>query len=182
MKDRLRELLLRYGQRHAKAESHVSQALHLLAKPQEAIRRDHFVPGHFTVSAFVIDAQQRVLLIFHPKLCRWLQPGGHIEPTDADPIETARREVLEETGLDDLQLMHDGLVDFDIHDIPAFGTEPAHQHYDLRFLFRADGSRLVRQPALHRLHWFRQNEQTMEAIETGIISRALDSYAASDVR
>lgn len=182
MKHELRELLVHYGQQHTTAESSVIQALELLASPGEPISRDHFVPGHFTVSAFVVDTDRRVLLIFHPKLQRWLQPGGHIDPTDSNPIETARREVLEETGLDDLQLIHEGLIDFDIHDIPAFGVEPAHQHFDLRFLFRADARKAYPQPASHVMQWFSGQDQTIATVESGIISRALDSYALVDVR
>src|SRR5207249_7074101 len=51
----------------------------------------------FTVAVFVVHAG-RVLLLSHPKLGRWLPPGGHIEP-DELPDEAAIREVLEETGV-----------------------------------------------------------------------------------
>ncbi|WP_424917798.1 NUDIX domain-containing protein [Streptomyces sp. wa1064] len=29
-----------------------------------------------------------------------MQPGGHLEPTDATPVDAAVRELAEETGLD----------------------------------------------------------------------------------
>ena len=51
----------------------------------------------FTVAVFVVD-QGRVLLLDHPKLGRWLPPGGHIEPGEL-PDEAAVREVEEETGV-----------------------------------------------------------------------------------
>jgi 8-oxo-dGTP pyrophosphatase MutT (NUDIX family) len=94
--------------------------------------------AHFTASAWVLDsAQQRVLLIHHNKLQRWLQPGGHLEADDADLIASARREVAEECGLRELVLLRDGLFDVDIHTIPQRGEVPEHQHLDLRFIFRA---------------------------------------------
>lgn len=36
--------------------------------------------------------------MYNKKLNKWLQPGGHIEKSET-PIETAMREVLEETGI-----------------------------------------------------------------------------------
>lgn len=100
--------------------------------------RSWFDPGHFTASAFVLSpARDSLLLVHHSKLRRWLQPGGHLERHDADPIVAARREVLEETGLEALQPIGNGLLDVDVHEIPARPDEPAHLHLDLRFAFVA---------------------------------------------
>lgn len=118
--------------------------LELLERGEPAFDREHWVPGHFTASAFVLDATgQHLLLIHHRKLRRWLQPGGHVEPRDADVLAAARREVTEETGLTGLANVGTGLFDLDIHEIPNFGTNPAHLHFDLRVLFRADDSILT---------------------------------------
>lgn len=110
-----------------------------LAAAPTAVERDHFTPGHFTASSFVLSPDDSsLLLIFHGKLHRWLQPGGHIEPEDVDIVAAARREVAEEVGLDELELIGDGLpFDLDIHAIPARKTDPEHEHFDVRFLFRA---------------------------------------------
>ena len=82
--------------------------------------------------------ESALLLIFHGKLHRWLQPGGHVEPEDVDIVAAARREVAEEVGLGDLLLVGDGLpFDLDIHAIPARKADPEHEHFDVRFLFRA---------------------------------------------
>jgi 8-oxo-dGTP pyrophosphatase MutT (NUDIX family) len=93
--------------------------------------------GHLTGSAIVISADgARTLLLHHRKLDRWLQPGGHADPGEAAGEEVALREALEETGLAGL-VLHAGAprpLDVDVHDIPARGTEPAHQHLDLRYL------------------------------------------------
>jgi 8-oxo-dGTP pyrophosphatase MutT (NUDIX family) len=112
--------------------------LELLRSPADPFTRSHFVPGHFTASAFILSPDRAsVLLIFHSKLMRWLQPGGHVSHEDADVLATARREVAEEVALSDVSLAHDGIFDIDVHDIPPLRGEPAHQHFDVRFLFLA---------------------------------------------
>lgn len=91
--------------------------------------------GHITASAWVIDrTRTHALLLHHAKLDRWLQPGGHLDDSDASPAAGAQREVMEETGLAALTLADDRLFDVDVHAIPARGAEPAHLHYDLRYL------------------------------------------------
>jgi len=52
----------------------------------------------FTVAIFVVQ-DARVLLIHHRRLNKWLPLGGHIE-LDEEPEIAARREALEESGLD----------------------------------------------------------------------------------
>jgi 8-oxo-dGTP pyrophosphatase MutT (NUDIX family) len=124
---------------------HHSRMLALLAQSGDPFARDHFRPGHFTASAFVLSPDgDQLLLIQHRKLRRWLQPGGHVEATDTDLVATARREVAEETGIEQLTLAHDGAFDLDVHAIPALGVEPAHAHFDVRFLFRAGTLALAR--------------------------------------
>ena len=56
------------------------------------------IERHPTSTAYVV-AGDRTLLLWHAKLGMWLPPGGHSEPNE-DPVQTACREVLEESGLD----------------------------------------------------------------------------------
>src|SRR2546423_14301508 len=77
--------------------------------------------GHLTGSALVVSrVGAAVLLLHHPKLGRWLQPGGHAEPGEADGETVALREAREETGLRDLELHPQAPrpLDVDIHQIP----------------------------------------------------------------
>jgi 8-oxo-dGTP pyrophosphatase MutT (NUDIX family) len=52
----------------------------------------------FTVAIFVVH-DEKVLLIHHRKLDKWLPLGGHIE-LDEEPEQAALREAKEESGLD----------------------------------------------------------------------------------
>ena len=54
---------------------------------------------HFCASVILIDPETKeILLVHHKKFNKWVQPGGHIEGYEL-PIDTALREVLEETGI-----------------------------------------------------------------------------------
>ncbi|MCB9692872.1 MAG: NUDIX hydrolase [Alphaproteobacteria bacterium] len=119
-------------------EAGYREALVELAGHPRPTSRDTFAPGHYTASAFVLSPDGRdLLLIEHAKLARWLQPGGHVDPDDADLVAAARREVAEETGLHDLELLLPAPFDLDVHVIPARKADPEHRHFDVRYLFRA---------------------------------------------
>lgn len=116
---------------------------------------DRAIPeGHLTGSAITVSADgSRVLLLHHRKLDRWLQPGGHGDPGETTGEQVALREALEETGIAGLALDERAPrpLDVDVHQIPARGDEPAHEHLDLRYLVRApEGARVL--PALAELH------------------------------
>jgi 8-oxo-dGTP pyrophosphatase MutT (NUDIX family) len=100
--------------------------------------RGQFTPGHITCTGLVLAPDgDRLLLVHHRRLDRWLLPGGHVELVDADIQDAARREVVEETGAL-LAAEPDGVLSgIDVHGIPANHREPYHLHHDLLFHFRA---------------------------------------------
>ncbi len=111
--------------------------------------------GHITASTFVLDPAGRVLMTHHRKLGRWLQLGGHSDPDEHDPADTALREATEESGLPDLELRSRAPLDVDVHRIPARKGEPAHDHLDLRYVARTRvPERLVLSDESHALRWF----------------------------
>ena len=114
--------------------------------------------GHLTGSAITVSADgRRVLLLHHRKLDRWLQPGGHGDPGETTGEQVALREAQEESGIAGLAL-HPAAprpLDVDVHDIPARGAEPAHQHLDLRYLVVAPEAASVspRLAELREIRW-----------------------------
>jgi 8-oxo-dGTP pyrophosphatase MutT (NUDIX family) len=118
--------------------SHVAAFQNFLASHADVFHRHH-APGHFTGSAWLVNAAgTHVLLTHHRKLQRWLQLGGHADG-DTDLRAVALREAEEESGLCELRV-EDAIFDLDAHEIPARANDPAHVHWDVRFVVHACGS------------------------------------------
>jgi 8-oxo-dGTP pyrophosphatase MutT (NUDIX family) len=152
----LRGMLLGYEPVAEGEVRDLGRMMGLLGVAGDVFSREHFMPGHFTASAFVVSAGgESLLLVHHRKLDKWLQPGGHVEAQDADLVAAARREVGEETSLAGLEWCGPGIFDVDIHVFPARGEQPAHEHFDVRFLFRCvgDGEAAVGDE-VHAARWF----------------------------
>jgi 8-oxo-dGTP pyrophosphatase MutT (NUDIX family) len=153
---------------------HQAAFLHLIRGTAEPYSRNQFVPGHVTASCFIIDEAGHLLLHHHRRLNRWLQMGGHLEPGE-DPVAAALREGREESGLEDLRIISDGIADLDIHRIPAGRGEPEHRHYDVRYIARTDSPDSIAADAResNQLMWFdldravalMQGEESLRVIE-----------------
>ena len=158
-------------------EAHRAKMLQLLERT-EAFSRAHFEPGHFTGSLYIIDDGGRLLLHHHRRLNRWLQMGGHVEG-DESPSRAALREGSEESGLPDLELAIDGILDLDIHGIPAGKGEPGHDHYDVRYLARtaAPDAISIDQAESNELAWFTLDRaaELMHGTESHRVLRKIES-------
>ena len=93
------------------------------------------------------------LLTHHRKLQRWLQPGGHIENDDSNIYEAAIREVVEESGIDEISILQNSIFDIDVHLIPARKDVKEHYHYDIRFLLKAERTKFVASSESNELAW-----------------------------
>ncbi len=123
-----------------------------------AFSRDASIGGHVTGSAFVLSQDRRaVLLTHHRKLNRWLQLGGHCDGI-ADVPFVALKEAYEESGLARIRLLSSAVFDIDIHEIPASAEEPAHLHYDVRFVMQAEAGEIAASDESHALAWVPMTE------------------------
>lgn len=116
-----------------------------------------------------------------------MQPGGHIEQFE-NPIETAVREVKEETGLDiSFLLAQIEFVDeegsflptpkfFIEQTIPAWQDTPRHYHLDLNYVVEIPEQDLkINTRESHDIGWFtkRQISKLSTHADTKIIVRKL---------
>src|SRR5215471_717269 len=118
----------------------------------------------FTVAIFVVEAD-RILLIHHRRLDKWLPLGGHIE-LDEDPEQAALREALEESGLE-VELLGErppttghgtrALIAprfLDIHRITS-----THEHIGLIYWARPRNGKVTLSPAEHHdIRWCSNDE------------------------
>lgn len=110
------------------------------------------IEGHITASGFIYAKKENaILLLEHKKLGKLLQPGGHAEDRDTTILDTAIREIYEETGLKKLELIKlfdNKNIPFDIntHIIPDSPKKnmPQHYHHDFRYLFTVDKTSDIR--------------------------------------
>ncbi|GAB3795469.1 NUDIX hydrolase [Humibacter antri] len=101
-----------------------------------ALRRDGG-PEHVTGSCFVFSPDLgRTLLCFHRKGGFWVQFGGHVEPHDVSIADGAAREAREESGIRNLELLTDAIVDLDRHELGSGFACSA--HWDIGFVAVVD--------------------------------------------
>ena len=155
----------------------INRFIELLTHPR-CYFRDH-LPGHITGSAWIIDPQKKVVLLtHHAKLNKWLQPGGHADGEE-NIFDVAKKEMEEETGITN-STKPISFFDIDIHQIPARKDFPAHDHYDIRFLFESDSSTpLAISNESIDLKWIKWNELDNYTEANSSINRMLEKTLTS---
>lgn len=130
----------------------------------------------FVVSIFLftkIKGEVSLLLLHHKKLDKWLIPGGHIEYGE-DPIEAAKREIEEETGLKNIKF-----VSFIHNDIRTYSdakhilspeylfeeiiqphkNDPLHKHIDMIYIAITDQCSIsLNKDESNNIKWFTRVE------------------------
>lgn len=96
--------------------------------------------GHVTAGGFIYcEENRKFLVLYHKDLHMYLYPGGHCEKEDDSPLETAKNEIVEETGIVKRLLVCKTEIPFDIdtHLIPYNKRVhmAEHYHFDFRYVF-----------------------------------------------
>ncbi len=127
---------------------------------------------NFTATTFVVQGG-KTLLLRHKKLGAWFPPGGHID-ADELPDDAARREVLEESGLE-VQLITDRsrLGEVGVLSQPECilleDISDDHQHIDLIFFARVTGGSLaISESEADGYRWCTSADLTSEDIHEDI--------------
>ena len=138
---------------------------------------------HLTVGAFVYcKAKDKFLILYHKDLKMYLYPGGHIEKADKSLLEAAKRELKEETGLENEMpfLIDNQLLPFDIdtHFIP-FNKRiqmKEHYHFDFRYLFLIDDIKdiFIDKEECKNYKWVSSSQLEKDKIYRNIVSKIKD--------
>ena len=130
-------------------------------------------PEHLTASCFVFSPDlEQILLTHHRKGRFWVQLGGHLEDGDATLAAAARREAREESGLGDLELRSDAVVDLDRHEL--HGGFSCAAHWDVGFVaLAAPEATLGVSAESIDVRWF-----AVDALPDAVPARFVDRLAA----
>lgn len=180
----IRKTVEAYLGRHPDERVTLAGLLAALDRPVDVTARTT-LPVHVTCSAVIVDRQCRVLHIRHRATGLLLTPGGHIEPGDRTLLAAALREVAEEAGIAPGNLcltrqMLGSPIDIDVHDIdtnPAKG-EPAHRHYDVRYVFYLGGDEppaiALQNEEVSGSRWLPLSEVTSPTLREKLLQARLD--------
>lgn len=94
---------------------------------------------HFTTSALVVNHNKtKVLMIYHNIFNSWALIGGHADG-NSNLLEVVKKEILEETGVKEVNLLINGIFGISIQIVKPHKKKgkyvSAHLHYDIQFLF-----------------------------------------------
>lgn len=143
------------------------------------------IKGHLTAGAFIYcKTEDKFLILYHTDLKMYLYPGGHAIKEDESPLETAKRELEEETGLVNLELISicDSSVpiDIDIHMIPYNKkiNIPDHYHFDFRYLFCIEKISNINfdQDEFKSYKWISSKELNKDKNYCNVINKVLKIY------
>ncbi len=137
-------------------------------KGNEGITRDFVATG-------IVVHGERVVLVLHRKLKRWLPPGGHIDTPEL-PDQAAIREVKEETGLDIVLVADVEPAGFSHAlarpaGIQLEDIEPGHQHIDLIYFAKPLGdTTLTVSDESIQIGWFTLTEMRSMGVTDEVIA------------
>lgn len=126
--------------------------------------------GHFTASAWLVSVDgAQALLMHHAKLNLWVQLGGHADG-DTDLLAVAIKEAQEESGIEGIVAMSPEIFDIDIHAIPANSKEPAHEHFDVRFILQViSDEQFVQNRESKELRWIGKDASQLPTSQRSVV-------------
>lgn len=147
---------------------------HILRCP-DAFDRENLL-AHMTASAWVLSPDRRqVAMVYHNLYRSWSWTGGHADG-DRDLLAVARREVTEETGLRQLELLQPGI--FSLECLTVEGHEkrgqyvPSHIHMNVTYLLQALDRKLRQKPDENSgVAWFTPQEALAASTEPWMVER-----------
>jgi len=127
----IKQLLTEYGTRYPEESETTDRYQQFVSAHEDCFERSQLA-GHITGSAWLLN-----------------RADG-----DTSPLAVAIREAREESGIASITALSDTLFDIDIHQIPQRKSEPAHYHYDARFLLQTTVTdNFIVSDESHALEW-----------------------------
>lgn len=114
----------------------------------------------FVITVFIVH-NNKVLYANHPRYGKWVPIGGHVD-LDEDPEQAIFREIKEETGIEDVEILSDKP---DIETEPGnkflyrpnylgvHDANPPHQHISLNYFARVHDPTVVMSDEHTAIQW-----------------------------
>ncbi len=141
MKEKLIRQIKAYSPCNPQEEADKALLLKLLNGAEDLTRRE-VLEYHLTASAWVVTPdRKKVLMAYHNLYDSWAWLGGHADG-DWDLLAVARREAMEESGIDCLHTVTEEPISLEILTVDGHEKRgkyvPSHLHLNLTYLFEAD--------------------------------------------
>ncbi len=155
--------------------------LRFLAVHEDAFLRTNLT-AHMTASAWVLSRdRRRVVMVYHNLYRSWSWTGGHADG-GRDLLAVAMREVTEETGLQRLTPVTEGI--FSLECLTVDGHEkrgqyvPSHIHMNVTYLLAAEDDALREKPDENSgVAWFTPEEALAASTEPWMVQRVYRKLA-----
>ena len=152
--------------------------LRFLAAHEDAFLRTNLT-AHMTASAWVLSRdRRRVVMVYHNLYRSWSWTGGHADG-GRDLLAVAMREVTEETGLQRLTPVTEGI--FSLECLTVDGHEkrgeyvPSHIHMNVTYLLAAEDDALREKPDENSgVRWFMLDEAVEASTEEWMRARVYE--------
>lgn len=119
---------------------------------------------HVTCSGYVINKSwDKVLMIYHKIYKSWAWTGGHADG-DEDLLNVAIKEVKEETGIENISLLSDGIFSLEVLTVDGHFKNGefvgSHLHLNVTYLFEADERErlIINEEETKGVNWLPINE------------------------
>ena len=119
-----------------------------LLKTQENILERENQTAHFSASSWLLNKEHtKVLMIYHNIYHSWSWTGGHADG-EANLLEVAKREAMEETGIKNITTVSDEIYSVEILTVDGHVKRgsyvPSHIHLNVTYLMEADEQEVLR--------------------------------------
>ena len=149
--------------------------LHFLRTNPDACLRKNTM-AHMTASSWVISPDGRhVVMVYHNIYNSWSWTGGHADG-EGDLLAVAIREAQEETGLQKLKPVGEGILSLECLTVDGHEKRgeyvPSHLHLNVTYLLRADDEQLQEKPDENSgVGWFTPDEALQASTEPWMVER-----------